>query len=829
MNAKQWARVSSLFNAAAALAPAERERWLAANCDDQSTRAEVDSMLRTFDADPEFLEKPVDVADAVAHAVSTGLIGRRLGAYRIVAEIGHGGMGIVYEAQRDDQEFDRRVAIKILPVWSGADLVDRFRMERRVLAGLDHRAIARLIDSGTTDEGVPYFVMEYVDGKPVDEWCREQQLDIAGRITLIERVSDALAYAHQRLVIHRDVKPANILVTAQGEPKLLDFGIAALLTADGEATTGLTRTGQHSFTADYASPEQIRGEPVTTASDVYSLGVVSYLLLSGRLPYDLPRRSPLEALRLVCEVDPPLMSSAAGALSPPALRGDLDAIVARALRKVPGERYGTIAEFAADLRAWRSGMPVSAAQQSFAYHARRFVRRHRAGVAAAAVLVLALAGGGVATAWQARIASQERDKAQNRFRQVQEFSRSLLVDVHSALRTVPGATASQRLLLDRAVRFMDGLAADAGDDDELQLELAAGYQQLANIQGNSLSNNVGDTAAAATSLEKAVRLVNTVRERRPQDLEPLIRAVGVHFNLASVLDERDDATSKEWQTRHESLVRELETHTGAGPRVVGVVAKGYSDVGRFRVNAGDFAGAEQPYRNAVRLFETISQDDRDATIVRDHAFALKRLGALLLRAGKYDESEQRYRQALPLDELSFQLDGRPETRYDITFTLSDLALVQSRRGEWRDAVEMWNRALEIRTAAADADPKNTRALNGVATLHGRLGAAAAAQKDPATSVAHYREELRIQDQLIGVTGRLPNRVSEQAWARLRLAEALLNRGGGPSEPARASWITEAGALVRSTSPSDGKASVPAGSEPGFIELRAALTSRLAAP
>ena len=530
----------------------------------------------------------------------------------------------------------------------------------------------------------------------------------------------------------------------------------------------------------------------------------------------------------MCEVEPPPMSSVAGAASV-VLRGDLDAIVAKALHKVPGERYGTVAEFAADVRAWQSGMPVSAVPPSFAYHARRFVRRHRAAVAAGAVLALALAGGGVATAWQARIAAQERDKAQNRFRQVQEFSRSLLFDVHNALRSVPGATESQRLLLERAVRFMDGLAADAVDDDELQLELAAGYQQLANIQGNALSNNVGDTAAAAASLEKASRLVDTVRARRPHDLEPLIRAVGVHHDLAAVRDERGDAGAQESQARHESLVRELEKEHAGVPQAVAVVAKGYSDVGRFRINGGDFAAAEQAYRNAVRLFETMPPDGRAATQIRDHAFALKRLGGVLLRAGNYDESEERYRQALVFDEESFRLDGRPETRYDITFTLSDLALVQSRRGEWRDAVEMWGRALEIRKAAADADPKNTRAVNGVATLLGRLGGAAAAQKDWATSAARYREELRIHDQLIGVTGRLPNRVSEQAWARLRLAQALLDLAADPVDPSRSSLINEARGLVRSTSRSDGKAPVPAGSEPGFIELHDTLTTRLAGP
>lgn len=830
MNKEQWAQVTALFHEACARPPGERERWLAANSKDEVTRAEVVAMLRAYDTDPEFMERPADVADAVARAVSSGFPGRRVGAYRLVAEIGRGGMGVVYEAQRDDQEFDRRAAIKILPSWSGSDLADRFRLERRVLAGLDHPGIARLVDSGTTDDGAPYFVMEYVDGKPVDVWCRERRLDLAARVALVERVSEALAYAHRHLVIHRDVKPANILVTTEGQPKLLDFGIATLLTADGEAAAGLTRTGHHGFTPEYASPEQVRGERVTTASDVYSLGVVLYLLLTGRLPYELAHQPPLEALRIVCEVDPPPMSTVAGTAARDALRGDLDAIVAKALRKMPSERYGTVAEFAADLRAWRTGLPVGAARQSFGYRAQRFVRRNRAAVAAGAALLLVMAGGVAATAWQARIAAQERDKAQNRFRQVQEFSRSLLFDVHNALRTVPGATESRRLLLDRAVQFLDGLAADAGDDDELELELAAGYQQLANVQGNGLTENVGDTAAAVASLEKAAHFVDAVRARRPDDPDPLIRAIGVHFDLAAVRGERGDRDAARSQALHESLVRELARRHPGMPQSVAVVAKGFSDVGRLRTNRGDFDGGERAYRDAVRLFESLPQKGRPVTEIGDQAFALKRLGAVLLRAEKYDESERRYRQALALDEEAIRLDDRPEVRYDITFTLSDLGLVQSRRGEWRDAVAMWGRALEIRQAAADADPRDVRALAGVATLFGRLGEAAAVQQDFVTSVARYRDELRLRDQIIVVQGKLPARVSEQAWARLNLATALLDGVAAASrDPARATWPEEARRLTRSTHREDGKVPVTAGSEPGFLQLHDALTARLAGP
>ena len=822
MNSDQWARISTLFQDACERPPDDREAWLAANCDDLLVRAEVLAMLRTYDTDPDFLEQPADMADGLASIYT----GRRLGPYLLAAEVGRGGMGVVYEARRADDAFDRRVAIKMLPAWSGSDLATRFRLERRVLAAFDHPGIARLLDSGATSDGTPYFVMEYVDGRPIDEWAATHQLETTRRVVLIEKVLDALGYAHQNLVVHRDVKPANVLVTADGQPKLLDFGIATLLNADGQAASGLTRTGHHSFTTEYASPEQIRGERVTTASDVYSVGVLLYLLLAGRRPYELTNLSPLEAMRVVCEVDPPLMSAVAGHKLRPVLAGDLDAIVAKALRKAAGERYRTVSEFAADLAAWRTGHAVSAARQSFSYRAARLIRRHRAAVAAVAAIVIALMVGGVATAWQARIAAEERDKAQNRFRQVQEFSRSLLFDVHTALRAVPGATESRRLLLDRAVQFLDGLAADAGEDTELQLELASGYQQLANVQGNELSDNVGDTAAALASFAKATKLVDAVRAREPDNLDALIRAIGVTSDLASVQDQRSDPETAQSQARHESLLRDLEARATTA-RIAAQVARSYSDIGRFRTNRGDFDGAEQAYRVAVARFDAV-RGELTVDGLRDHAFALKRLGGVLLRAGKLDDSEHAYRQALAIDEDLVRRDPRAQTRYDITFTLSDLGLVQSRRGHWPDAVALWKRALAIRQEAADADPKDVRALGGVATIYGRLGGAARAVKDFTGCVAIYRDELRVRDQLIAISGRLPGRVADQAWARLRLAEALLENAGSAAPAARNAMVAEARALVRATGRNDGNVSVTAGSPPGFVELYDALTARLGA-
>lgn len=823
----RWTRITDLFHEASTLPSAEREAWLAAHCDDEAIRREVAAMLRTYDSDPDFLEQPADAAGGVARAVGAAQAGRRLGPYRLGAEIGRGGMGVVYEAHRDDQEFDRKVAIKILPSWSGADLAERFRRERRVLATLDHPAIARLVDSGTTDDGALYFVMEFVDGKPIDDWCRDQQLSIADAIALVARVCDALAYAHQHLVIHRDVKPANILVAKDGQPKLLDFGIATLMPADGETAVNLTRTAQRGFTPGFASPEQVRGEPVTTASDVYSLGAVLFLILTGKPPYALAGLPPLDALRVICEEIPPDMSAVAAPNRRATLRGDLDAVVAKALGKSSRERYSTIADLARDLQSWQTGRPVTAVRQSTAYRMTRFVRRHVAAVSAAAAVVLALLGGGVATAWQARIAAAERDKAQNRFRQVREFSRSLLFEVHAALRDVPGATDSRRLLLDRAVQFLDGLSADAGNDDNLRIELATGYQQLANVQGNPRSQNVGDTLRAKISFQKATRLVDEVRLRQPDDAALLIQAVNLRYDLVQIGETRGDADVVEARAGHQALVSELEQKHPQNPRAVATVAQNYSDIGLSKAAGGDFDAAEAAYRSAIRMFESLPAADRELREIRSHSYALKRFGAVLMQREQYDESEQRYLQALRLDEAMVRLDDRPQTRYDMTFTLSDLGLVQTRRGKWDDANALFSRALEIRRAAFDADPKDTRAMVGVATLLGRLGMTAARQDDWAASAVHYRAELAIREQAIVAQGPLPGRIAERAWARLYLAKALLNQADG-SRPSssRAEWVEEAGRLVGACRRDDGKATVVAGGQADYLELLDSLAKRL---
>jgi non-specific serine/threonine protein kinase/serine/threonine-protein kinase len=466
-------------------------------------------------------------------AAAIGRAGRRLGAYQIAREIGRGGMGAVYLATRADDEFHKQVAIKIVAAPLGDDdLLRRFRRERQILAELEHPQIARLLDGGTTEEGLPYLVMEYVDGVRIDEYCAARHLGIADRLRLLLKVCDAVQLAHNNLVVHRDLKPGNILVTADGQPKLLDFGIASLVSADDQAST--TRTGLAAMTPEYASPEQVRGERVTAASDVYSLGVLLYELLAGVAPYALAGKRPDEVYRIVTETEPLRPSLAAERTATPALarqlRGDLDAIVLAALRKEPQRRYASVTLLADDVRRYLEGQPVTARGEAVSYRARKFVRRHRLSVGAAAAVLLTLIGGIVATTRQARLAEEQRReadsqrvRAERRFTEVRQLANRFLFEFHDSIANLPGSTPARKMVVTTALEYLDRLAAEAQGDGELQEELAAAYDKVGDVQGNPSVPNLGDAAGALDSYQKAESIRRAIVDSSPQQLPSRVR------------------------------------------------------------------------------------------------------------------------------------------------------------------------------------------------------------------------------------------------------------------------------------------------------------------
>jgi eukaryotic-like serine/threonine-protein kinase len=526
MNSERWQQVRSIFEGALALEEDERGSYLAKSCTaDSELRREVESLLHHHQrAGSGFMETPA--FDLTTGAMPVSRTGRRIGVYQIVAEIGRGGMGEVYRASRADGLYEKQVALKLVRGGFDSDfVVARFRNERQILASLDHPNIARLLDGGTTEDGVPYLVMELVEGETIDAYCRKRLLSISQRLRLFCEVCSAVHYAHQRLVIHRDLKPSNILVTHDGMPKLLDFGIAKILDPLAGGETTLVRP----MTPEYASPEQVQGEPITTASDVYSLGILLYQLLTQTSPYADAARSPHELARAILEVNPTRPSSVVetdpevadgGSLSRlrRRLAGDLDTIVLKAIRKEPDRRYGSVQQLADDITRHLQQLPVAARPDSWAYRAGKFVRRHRLAVAAVGLVGVTLFGGVAATLREARIAHLERARAEKRFQDVRKLANSLIFDINDAVQYLPGSSSANKLIVEKSLEYLDSLAQESGGDISLQRELATAYGKVAQVQGYPFGQNLGDPNGALRSFRKSLAIREGVLRSDPNSI-----------------------------------------------------------------------------------------------------------------------------------------------------------------------------------------------------------------------------------------------------------------------------------------------------------------------
>jgi eukaryotic-like serine/threonine-protein kinase len=441
---------------------------------------------------------------------------KRIGPYALERLIGRGGMSAVYLANRADGQFDQQVAIKLIDLpFVTALFQERFRQERQILARLSHPNIARMLDGGVSDDGELYLVIEYVNGLSIQQYCAQHSLSIRGRIKLFLSVCAGVRFAHQNLVVHRDLKPDNIIVLEDGTPKLLDFGTAKLLTPiDAEAETEFTRHGLRAFTPQYASPEQVLGHPISTATDIYSLGVLLFLLLTGKPPYELKNSTTDEMIRVICQEEPPKPSvkAARGEVD-----SDLDAIVLKALRKEPLERYGSVDQFIADLQAYLDGRPVAAHQGSFRYLAGKFIRRHKRALAASALLFLSVVAGMIGVIWQARIANSERRTAQARAEDLRKLSDRLLSDIDDAIQKLPGSTPAQKLLVSTVLEHLNRAAKDAAGDSQMEMDLANAYIRLGNVQGNPYDQNIGDTQGAVDSLDRAVSIAAALVRQEPMN------------------------------------------------------------------------------------------------------------------------------------------------------------------------------------------------------------------------------------------------------------------------------------------------------------------------
>ena len=744
----RFAKVAAIFEEARAFPPgAERARVLSAQCGaDPALRAEVESLLEISEEEessPVGVESAFDSSwamDALAEE-ATGLTGDsdepaplpdQVGHYEILSELGAGGMGRVYLGRRVGADFDKNVAIKVLR--AGMDdgaFLTRFRAERRILAQLDHPNIATLLDGGTTDQGLPYLVMEYVEGQGLTRHADEYGLDLRARLGLFEKVCAAVVALHRSLIVHRDLKPSNILVTADGVPKLLDFGIAKILEADVEDGTVMnTQTGMLLFTPEYGSPEQSRGEVITTASDVYSLGVILFELLTGKRPYSFPTRTPVGIERVLTETESPTMSSVAGEGSR-ALTGDLDTIVAMALRKEPARRYQSVALLLEDLQNYRQGLPVRARADTFAYRAQKFVRRRAGWIAAALMLVALLVGFAVSMALQVERTVHQRDLAAERAEVAGEVSR-FLVDLFrvSAPDEAVGEQITARSLLDRGA---NQIRYDVETDGVVRAALleAMGRAYMA----------LGNAEQAGELLEQSVELFAADPEKRSE-------RASAEARLASVW-----MTKGEGQ-RAEALVRDAiqvlrATHGPSHPEVARAtmaLSEILGELGRY----GEALAAAAEARAALESAVPAQVRDQVAAIVQeaghhesmgdygtaetllleareiqrglfggDHpdvASTLRALGMVYESQGRLDEGIAAVEEAIRMD-VAIMGEEHPNVD-DARFTLASL---QKESGHLPEALALYRAILERDTERYGEHPYVALDMGNIAGILIRLG------------------------------------------------------------------------------------------------------------
>jgi eukaryotic-like serine/threonine-protein kinase len=683
----RFRRVDALFDAALDLPASAQSAFLERACGGDSEMLDnVLRLLQAYNDSGAFLEEPA--AEFCAPLLADSPLGaehdpERIGAFRVVREIGHGGMGDVFLAERADGQFEQRVAVKLIRHGAAA-LVPRFLEERRILALLEHPGIARLIDGGITEDGLPYFAMEFIEGRPIDRYCVEHGLSVERRLELFADVCDAVSYAHQHLVIHRDLKPSNILVTPQGQVKLLDFGIAKLLHAQ-DAGDDITRTHFRMMTPEFASPEQVRGEAVSTATDVYALGVLLYLLLTGERPYDVRGKTPAEIERIVCDYEPAKPSMRAPEASRRALRGDLDLIVLTALQKSEERRYQSPAALAQDLQRLQQGQPILARPDSTAYSVRKFVGRHRVGVALAAVLVAALAG----AASRERILRGRAEVEARKAKEVEEFLvRVFDVADPYAWEQRDGGSVTARELLDRGASRIDStLVGQPEVQAELRSVLGRVYtnlglfDQATPLLERSLAQRRSLYGATHASVALDMDLLGhaLARQDRYADAEPLLRGA---------LEQRRrllGSNSAETAESIEHLATLLEQRS-------------------------DYAAAEPLHREALAIRQRVFGDS--ALEVAD---GLNNLGLVLYRRGAHNEAETMYRRALDITLLRLGED-HPSTAK----TVQNLAQILEMLGNLEEAEKLYRRSLAAkRRTLGDAHPSVTIGLNNLGGLLAR--------------------------------------------------------------------------------------------------------------
>lgn len=725
-----WQRADRIFRGAIHASDAQRGAYISEACGgDDVLRKYVEELLAADGQSDQHLRAAIGgAAGEVAEGAAGGWSGRMLGAYRIEGRIAAGGMGVVFRARRSDAQFERQVAVKLVnSPFASEEARRRFRAERQILADLDHPNIAQLLDGGTTEEGIPYLVMDLIEGVPIDEFCDRGRLTVEDRLRLFLQVCSAVQYAHQHLIVHRDLKPSNILVTAEGKPKLLDFGIAKLLGAEGAAAAALTAVESRLLTPQHASPEQVRGATITTASDIYSLGVLLYELLCGRFPYQLTSTVPLELERAICNTEPLIPSSAVASctdraelqaiaeqrrMSTQALRrrlqGDLDNIVLMAMRKEPRDRYQTVRALADDIEGHLKHEPIAAQAPTWRYRARKFLQRHSWGAAASASVLVTIAGLVGFYTW--RLAA-ERDRFAQERATAEEVSKYLvgLFENANPTRARPDVTA--REVLERSAEEIERLRAEQP------------------IVAARLMISMGRAYAGLAMYERANALLQQALALRRAILGPehLEVAEALHYLGVSQAELRDYKGAL--ATLREALrIREA----ALGPEAL-AAAETLIEIGFVQMRLGDYRATGAALRRAVPIYEHVLGKDSPLA-----ARAIGMLGTYHYLVGERARARELLQRALRLRESAF---GEDDIR--VVADVHNLGRFEWEAGDYAAALQYYRRALAMKEKhLGPVHPDLGPTLYGLATSsqnNGELG----------QSRAYYARVVALQEQTLG--------------------------------------------------------------------------------
>jgi serine/threonine protein kinase/tetratricopeptide (TPR) repeat protein len=731
--------VKSVFEQALDIDLKERQKFLDDKCgDDKELKKEVLSLLDAHNQTDDFLEIPPNIKEKKSPTEKDQFIGKHIGNYLIEAEAGVGGMGIVYKGKRDDKEFEHKVAIKILRHQFNSEyIVKRFQNERQTLANLQHPNIARLLDGGTTDEGLPYLVMEYIDGKSLIEYCDEKNLNISQRLEIFRLVCGAVQYAHQNLVVHRDIKPGNVLVNKEGRPKLLDFGIAKLMDEElNENEEGLTKTGMWHLTPEYASPEQIKGESITTRSDIYSLGILLYQLLTGHQAYRITVNSPVAIGKIITneQVIKPSdkfqsteeISSSDGTIkhiTPQSisnlrnekpekifqhLKGDIDNIILKAIHKDPDRRYTSAEQFSEDIRRHLIGLPVIARKDTLKYRFSKFVHRHKVGVAISFLFIAFLILSVIVVSWQASVAEEERDRTKIqavKFERVNLFLQGMLssVDPNELGRDV------------KVYDILDKAAKDIKTELKDQPEIEADINRTL---GNTYVN-LGEYDKAKPHLYNSLSINENLYGSESKQVAQSLHDIGLYYHWIGDYNLADSLYSKAL-----TIYRKVLTE----PTLA--LAENLNDYALIQSDLGAYDKAEKLFKESLVIFQNIGGEK-----YRNVAAVMNNLAITLHYKNDLEGAEEYY---LKAQKLFIELFG--ENHPEVGSTYNNLAFVYMDKDDYNRAEEYFYKSYELKLShKGDDHPDVGLALNNLGVINFKMRDYIEAERYLSDAVGQYRK------------------------------------------------------------------------------------------